>query len=525
MTAALAKRVERLEAVAATAEGTTPADELLAKLAPVKYDLCRLIETIWPGARLRRWQRELCDELSAAMEENALLAMHEPIRRAVSSAHSIGKTALSAMLTIALLVSHRDTRIIVLANSESQLINRSFAEIAKWFRAAPMLHDYFTLTATTLASSDPKHSKTWSAVATAWTEHRIESVQGLHVGKGGRAVVICDESSAHPPMLWQALSGVLLDQEAEIIWLALGNPLRSSGPFYDALMAPASPWKPRFISAFDVEELNRSTLDRLLVEYGGMESDLARTRLLGLPPRAGDLAFFNRAEVEEAMRRPVVEAFGYPMVIGVDVARRGGDASVLTFRRHLDARSFPPVKLHGLDLMALAGRVAAEANKMRALGLRVVIMADGTGLGAGLVDRLRQLGYDVVDVQFAAKAGDPVMYANLRAAMHGEIRDWLRKGGALPVDAKLLEQMAAIEYGHTPTGQILLERKDDLRERLGYSPDELDSLACTFAAPVNVDGDDGRGADLRRKREAYERGEMVESENDYWPADVVREVR
>jgi hypothetical protein len=191
------------------------------------------------------------------------------------------------------------------------------------------------------------------------------------------------------------------------------------------------------------------------------------------------------------MRRPVLDAdYGHAMIIGADIARRGGDASVLTFRQHLDARSFPPIKIYGLDLMAVAARIAAEANKMRALGQRVVLMVDGTGIGAGVVDRLRQLGYEVIDVQFAAKAADPLMYANLRASMHGAVRDFIRIGGALPYDPRLLEQMATIEYGHTPTGQVLLERKDDLRARLGYSPDELDSLCCTFAVEVAIELDD-----------------------------------
>lgn len=175
----------------------------------------------------------------------------------------------------------------------------------------------------------------------------------------------------------------------------------------------------------------------------------------------------------------------YPMIIGADIARRGADANVLSFRQHLDARR-PQVKLRGQDLMAVAARIAAEAHEFRARGMRVVLMIDGTGLGAGVVDRLRQLGggYYVHDVQFGGKASNPQMYANLRAEMHGELRAWIRKGGALPHDPRLLEQMAAIEFGHTGTGQILLEPKDRLRDRLGYSPDELDSLACTFAIPV-----------------------------------------
>jgi hypothetical protein len=348
---------------------------------------------------------------------------------------------------------------------------------------------WFDMSATQLHSADKARSKTWHAAAVTWAADRIEGVQGLHQGGGGRRIlIVTDECSAHPPALWQALTGVLVDRDVEIVWVATGNPLRSQGPFYDALMAPNSPWRPRFIDTRTIPELNQSQIAQLIAEYGGLESDLTRTRVLGLPPKAGDLSFFNRGEVEDAMRRPALEAgYGHAMVIGADIARRGADASVLTFRRHLDARSFPQIKLYGLDLMAVSARIAAEANKMRALGVRVVIMVDGTGLGAGVVDRLRQLGFVVVDVQFAARASNPSMYANLRAEIHGNLRAWIRKGGALPNDPRLLEQLAAIEYGHTQTGAIILEKKDDLRNRLGHSPDELDSLCATFAVPVAVD--------------------------------------
>ena len=85
--------------------------------------------------------------------------------------------------------------------------------------------------------------------------------------------------------------------------------------------------------------------------------------------------------------------------------------------------------------------------------------------------------------------------------------------------------MSAIEYGHTQSGQILLERKDDLRQRLGYSPDELDSLCCTFAAPISVEMDDDRVEEIRRRRRQYEEdpASMFDAVNDYNPVfGVVR---
>ena len=129
----------------------------------------------------------------------------------------------------------------------------------------------------------------------------------------------------------------------------------------------------------------------------------------------------------------------------------------------------------------------------------------------------RQLGYDVIDVQFAAKAADPQMFANLRASMHGAVREFIRKGGALPFDPRLLDQMATIEYGHTPTGQILLERKDDLRLRLGYSPDELDSLCCTFAVDVAIELDDSAPSAAQSSKAVREYSPYAETNRGFDP--------
>ena len=88
-----------------------------------------------------------------------------------------------------------------------------------------------------------------------------------------------------------------------------------------------------------------------------------------------------------------------PVVLGVDVARQGKDMSVIWVRRGLDARSIPPIAYPGDDTMEFAGLILQTARKYNAR----LICVDGTGVGGGVVDRLRQLGLMVVDIQFGAK--------------------------------------------------------------------------------------------------------------------------
>ncbi len=440
------------------------------------------------GFALRKWQRALLRGIAAELDAGSLVGFGEAIRRAVSSGHGVGKSMLVAVLILWGLYTFEDARIVVTASTEAQVTGKTWPELAKWHRQT-LFADWFVFTATSLYSSDKRHEKTWRADAVAWNESRPESFAGLH-NQGKRIVLIFDEASAIADGIYVVGENALTDADTQMVWLTAGNPTRATGYFYECLLGKFSArWRPIFVDRREVEGVSQAETQGVIDAYG-IDSNYVRVRVRGLPPLTDDLAFFSRADVELAMRQPVIDCGpGYPMIIGVDVARRGGDASVLVFRQELDARSFPPVKLYGLDLMALAARIAAEANKLRSLGQEVAIMCDGTGLGAGVVDRLRQLGYEVIDVQFASKPPDPQMYANLRAFMHGELRAWLRKGGALPNDARLLAQMAAIEYSNTPTGQILLERKDDLRNRLGHSPDELDALCCTFAAEVAVELD------------------------------------
>jgi hypothetical protein len=86
--------------------------------------------------------------------------------------------------------------------------------------------------------------------------------------------------------------------------------------------------------------------------------------------------------------------------MGVDVARFGDDATIIRFRRGRDARSIPPIKLRGADTMEVAARIADERARFQPGG----IFIDGGGVGGGVVDRCRQIGLMVTEVQFGGKA-------------------------------------------------------------------------------------------------------------------------
>jgi hypothetical protein len=107
------------------------------------------------------------------------------------------------------------------------------------------------------------------------------------------------------------------------------------------------------------------------------------------------------------------------------------------------------------------------------------------GAGAGVIDRLRQLGHDVVEVNFGGKPTDP-RYVNKRAEMWHELADWVRAGGAIPNDNSLKLELATPTYKYDAANRIQLEGKDEIKKRLpeAGSPDLADALALTFAQPV-----------------------------------------
>ena len=107
------------------------------------------------------------------------------------------------------------------------------------------------------------------------------------------------------------------------------------------------------------------------------------------------------------------------------------------------------------------------------------------GQGAGVVDRLRQLRYTVIEVPFGGRANSPELYSNRRAEMWCAVRDWIRSGGMIPDDEGLKQELCAPTYKYDTSGRMKLESKDEIKKRISdMSPDKADALALTFAAPV-----------------------------------------
>lgn len=177
---------------------------------------------------------------------------------------------------------------------------------------------------------------------------------------------------------------------------------------------------------------------------------------------------------------------GEPLVLGVDVARFGDDRTVLAPRK--GAKVLPLMVYRHQDTMETAGAALVKAREMGGASIHV----DVIGVGAGVVDRLHELDADVTGVNVAEAASDPEHFANRRSELWWGLRERLKPDApdpiALPPDDELLAELAGIKYKITSRGQIAVESKEDMKRRLGYSPDKADAVVLAFATPVRGHG-------------------------------------
>ena len=237
-------------------------------------------------------------------------------------------------------------------------------------------------------------------------------------------------------------------------------------------------WHSALYTVYDTEALNANEVERY---RQSVDENTFKREMLCDFAASGDDQLMSLTDVNEACRRHLrQEEYSYAArVMGVDPARFGDDRSVIFCRQGLYAQQ--PQVFRGLDNMALADKVAQQIELFRPDAVFI-----DAGNGSGVIDRLRQLHHDVIEVHFS---GSPsaARYLNKRAEMWFELRDWLRAGGAIPDLVDLKQDLAAPTYKFTPADKIQLESKDDIKGRGLPSPDLGDALALTFAFPVYKD--------------------------------------
>lgn len=201
----------------------------------------------------------------------------------------------------------------------------------------------------------------------------------------------------------------------------------------------------------------------------------------GEPVQEGDTKLIGYAEIYRALEYRLVNSaqVDLPLIIGVDVARFGDDKTAIARRR---GRKAYQIKTYAkMNVVQVANLVVGIIHDERP----AIVNVDVGGVGGGVVDILFDRGYGSIvrAVNFGEAAQEQEKYCNRRAEMWGRLKDWLT--AELPVSLVdcegLSEDLTAPNKSYDRLGRLLLEKKEDIKKRLGRSTDVGDALALTFA--------------------------------------------
>ena len=308
--------------------------------------------------------------------------------------------------------------------------------------------------------------------------------------------VIWSGNSGISKKIWSARAGGATDGEP--MSFDFGNPTRNSGDFFENCVGVnRHRYTVRQIDSRDVHITNKDVFAEWEEDHGE-DSDWFKVKVRGMFPSMGNLQFISTDDVEGAMGREVPpDDRANQLLIGVDVARFGGNETVIYPRVGYDARSFAPTpkkgRYRGLDMVQVEGRIIETIHEFRGMGLEVAgLFIDEGGIGGGVVDHLRHYGYNPVGVNFGGRPTDNRTYRfkvdEIWGCMKAAMGRLALPGKTTATGTDLKMQLTQREFGYTKVGdKINLESKDDMQERLGgemEAPDIADALACTWATEV-----------------------------------------
>jgi hypothetical protein len=431
----------------------------------------------------RKWQREVLQSIADHIKQNKGKVDFDTLRQAVSSGRGIGKSALVSWVVIWMLSTRIGSTTIVSANSESQLRSVTWAEITKWLAMSLNSH-WFEVSATRLMPAKwltelverdlRKGTRYWGVEGRLWSAENPDAYAGVHNFDG--VMVIFDEASGIDDSIWAVTAGFFTENTPNRFWLAFSNPRRNTGYFYECFNSKRDFWRTQVVDARTVEGTDKAVYQNIIDEYGP-DSSQAHVEVYGQFPNAGDDQFISSLLVDDAMARAKYKDETAPIIVGVDPARFGADATVIAIRQGRDIVAIK--RYRGDDTMTVVGHVIDAIEEYKP----ALVVIDEGGLGAGIVDRLKEQRYKIKGINFGSKSKNPIMYGNKRAEIWGAMREWL-KSASIPSDRFLKSDLISPMMKPDSKGTIFLESKKDMKARGLASPDAADAIAVTFAFPV-----------------------------------------
>lgn len=422
-------------------------------------------------------------------QAEALLIIAEPahdIRLALKACKGPGKTALLAWIGLWFLLTRIHAKIGATSITEGNLDTNLWPEFSKWGMKSALCRELLTFTKTRIAWKDNPEAafivkRSWPKSADA--EAQSNALAGLH---SDYVMWLADESGGYPQSLMVTLEAIFSSCiEGKIV--QAGNPTHTSGPLYRACTIDRESWHVVTITG-DPDNPKRSRridvgwAKQQIAAYG-RENPWVMVNVLGEFPPASINSLLGVEDVERAMKRHLrSDEYDWAQKrLGVDVARFGDDRTVIFPRQGM--ASFRPVIMRGARTTDIAARVMMAAKTWGKSGGDVeLIFVDDTGhWGHGVIDNLIVAGLPVMPLVYSSRALSP-RYRNRRAEMWMEGAEAIKNGAALPPIPALIPELTEPTYTFL-NGVFQLEEKQQIKDRLGFSPDLADAYMETYAMP------------------------------------------
>ena len=397
-----------------------------------------------------------------------------------------GKTALLAILGWHFFLTNKLPKIGVLSYTKDQLMANLWAELCMWrskskFATAVTNDGQERITLKSHEKFSFIDARSFK-IGVNETE-QATALAGLHAEN---VAFLIDEAGDIPDGVIVTADAALAGKQSDSTrgrLLVTANPIRPAGLIYKASEGLSKmDWKIYHVTG-DPNDPNRAS--RVSKEWAqaqidefGLDSDYVLVNVFGRYPTVGDSQLLTLKEIEESIARHIdEEAVKNAQVrIGVDVARGGVDSTIIAIRQGRKVHKMVPLK-SSYDSTEVAAQVIFLAKEY---GADKVYVDDTGGYGSGVVDNLMyQHNFVVEGVNYARAASDKNRFVNVRSEMYLRLRDWVKSGGQLPNDAHLKNDLLTPKLIFRQ-GKFLLEGKEDIRKRLGRSPDRSDALAQTF---------------------------------------------
>lgn len=432
-------------------------------------------------------------------QKEILLSVMTTPETFVPSCNGAGKTEIAAAAVLWWLLT-RQSKVVTTAPTWRQVKN------VLWGRIHSHIADKRELFGGEQLATAIRIAPDWEAIGVATSEPG--KFQGFH-SPGGVLVVVDEAGGVSNGELWGAIDGCLVDTKSRL--LAIGNPTSTTGEFYARCSLPLDGQRTVIpISAFDTPNvkagrpvveglIEKPFVDRKLAEWGE-ESPLYQSRILGQFPKSGSEALYPLGWLEAAFDgRNKPEVVSGQKVVAMDVARKGDDSNALC--------SIQGVTMQEIDTWVEPDTVKSTTRLLRMLRRErpSVCRIDAVGVGGPVADRAREIlrgeralsHTRIEDFVASERAFDEERFRNLKAEAYWIFRDLLREGrvdmSRCPRDmrAKIEKQAMAIRYEYDARGRLKIEDKQAMRNRVGYSPDELEAVIMAYyvAPGLPVDGE------------------------------------